>query len=115
MHIKRLLSGSLAAMMVATSFNVPINVKAAEVPDTEPAAGLEENQELPSSDAEIPVDDDTNVVVEEPAEEPEVETPEAEVEAPEAEALEVEETEEETVVGDGGGGIRVKYLTQPLL
>ncbi|WP_458458068.1 hypothetical protein [Pseudobutyrivibrio sp.] len=48
MHIKRLLSGSLAAMMVATSFNVPINVKAAEVPDTEPAAGLEENQELPS-------------------------------------------------------------------
>ena len=95
MHIKRLLSGSLAAMMVATSFNVPINVKAAEVPDTEPAAGLEENQELPSSGAEIPVDDDTNVVVEEPAEEPEVVTPEAEVVTPEAEAP-VEETTEET-------------------
>ncbi|MBE5918841.1 MAG: hypothetical protein E7272_03260 [Pseudobutyrivibrio ruminis] len=95
MHIKRLLSGSLAAMMVATSFNMPINVKAAEVPDTEPAAGLEENQELPSSGAEIPVDDDTNVVVEEPAEEPEVVTPEAEVVTPEAEAP-VEETTEET-------------------
>ena len=109
MHIKRLLSGSLAAMMVATSFNVPINVKAAEVPDTEPAAGLEENQELPSSDAEIPVDDDTNVVVEEPAEEPEVVTPEAEVEAPVEETTEEtpaeelvveEETAEQEVVGD---------------
>lgn len=97
MHIKRLLSGSLAAMMVATSFNVPINVKAAEVPDTEPAAGLEENQELPSSDAEIQVDDDTNVVVEEPAVEPEVVTPEAEVVTPEAEEeAPVEETTEET-------------------
>lgn len=108
MHIKRLLSGSLAAMMVATSFNVPINVKAAEVPDTEPAAGLEENQELPSSDAEIPVDDDTNVVVEEPAEEPEVEvvTPEEETpveetteETPAEELVVEEETAEQEVVG----------------
>lgn len=104
MHIKRLLSGSLAAMMVATSFNVPINVKAAEVPDTEPAAGLEENQELPSSDAEIPVDDDTNVVVDEPAEEPEVEvvTPEEETteEAPAEELVVEEETAEQEVVGE---------------
>lgn len=102
MHIKRLLSGSLAAMMVATSFNVPINVKAAEVPDTEPAAGLEENQELPSSDAEIPVDDDTNVVVEEPAEEPEVEvaTPVEETteETPAEELVVEEETAEQDVV-----------------
>ncbi|MBQ6462324.1 MAG: InlB B-repeat-containing protein [Pseudobutyrivibrio sp.] len=116
MHIKRLLSGSLAAMMVATSFNVPINVKAAEVPDTEPAAGLEENQELPSSDAEIPVDDDTNVVVEEPAVEPEVVTPEAEVEAPVEETTEEtpaeelvveEETAEQEVVGDAPTQITV--------
>lgn len=104
MHIKRLLSGSLAAMMVATSFNVPINAKAAEVPDTEPAAGLEENQELPSSDAEIPVDDDTNVVVEEPAVEPEVEvvTPveETKEETPAEELVVEEETAEQEVVGD---------------
>lgn len=102
MHIKRLLSGSLAVMMVATSFNVPINAKAAEIPDVEPEAGLEENQELPSSDAEISLDDETNVVVEEAAEEPEAEEPEIEesssseedgsVVVPEEEAdLEVEE------------------------
>ena len=113
MHIKRLLSGSLAAMMVATSFNVPINVKAAEVPDTEPAAGLEENQELPSSDAEIPVDDDTNVVVEEPAEEPEVEvvTPVEETteETPAEELVVEEETAEQEVVGDDVAEFNVTF------
>lgn len=102
MHIKRLLSGSLAAMMVATSFNVPINVKAAEVPDTEPAAGLEENQELPSSDAEISLDDETNVVVEEAAEEPEVVAPEAEEETPTDELVVEEETAAQDVVGGNG-------------
>lgn len=105
MHIKRLLSGSLAAMMVATSFNVPINVKAAEVPDTEPAAGLEENQELPSSDAEIPVDNDTNVVVEEPAEEPEVEVVTPEAEAPVEETTEEAPTEELVVEEESGGAV----------
>lgn len=107
MHIKRLLSGSLAVMMVATSFNVPINAKAAEIPDVEPEAGLEENQELPSSDAEIPVDDDTNVVVEEPAEEPEVVAPKAEEtpseepteETPTDELVVEEETAAQDVVG----------------
>lgn len=113
MHIKRLLSGSLAAMMVATSFNVPINVKAAEVPDTEPAAGLEENQELPSSDAEIPVDDDTNVVVEEPAVEPEVEvvTPveEATEETPAEELVVEEETAEQEVVGETSAKLTLHF------
>ncbi|SFH99127.1 Listeria/Bacterioides repeat-containing protein [Pseudobutyrivibrio sp. OR37] len=110
MHIKRLLSGSLAVMMVATSFNVPINAKAAEIPDVEPEAGLEENQELPSSDAEISLDDETNVVVEEAAEEPEVVAPEAEEtpsEEPTEELVVEEETAAQDVVGETPTAITV--------
>ncbi len=115
MHIKRLLSGSLAVMMVATSFNVPINAKAAEIPDVEPEAGLEENQELPSSDAEISLDDETNVVVEEVAEEPEVVAPEAEEtpseepteETPIDELVVEEETAAQDVVGETPTAITV--------
>ena len=53
MHIKRLLSGSLAALMVASSFNVPV-VRAAE---DEPTEVVEEAKVDTLGDDDVIVDD----------------------------------------------------------
>ena len=112
MHIKRLLSGSLAALMVASSFNVPV-VRAAE---DEPTKVVEEAKVDTSGDDDVIVDDgseketeettevsepEETPVVEEPAVEPSAEAASEEV-APVETTPEVvvEEATEQEVVGD---------------
>ena len=96
MHIKRLLSGSLAALMVASSFNVPV-VRAAE---DEPTEVVEEAKVDTSGDDDVIVDDGSEEKTEETTEvsEPE-ETPVVEEPAVEAAS---EETTPEVVVEEAG-------------
>jgi len=96
MHIKRLLSGSLAALMVASSFNVPV-VRAAE---DEPTEVVEEAKVDTSGDDDVIVDDVPEVETEKTTEvsEPE-ETPVVEEPAVEAAS---EETTPEVVVEEAG-------------
>ncbi|MBQ6464427.1 MAG: InlB B-repeat-containing protein [Pseudobutyrivibrio sp.] len=98
MHIKRLLSGSLAALMVASSFNVPV-VRAAE---DEPTEVVEEAKVDTSGDDDVIVDDvpeketEKTTEVSEPEETPVVEEPAAEPSA-EAASEESQEGEEDNV------------------
>jgi len=94
MHIKRLLSGSLAALMVASSFNVPV-VRAAE---DEPTKVVEEAKVDTSGDDDVIVDDVPEKETEETTEvsEPE-ETPAVEEPAVEAASGESQEGEEDNV------------------
>ena len=101
MHIKRLLSGSLAALMVASSFNVPV-VRAAE---DEPTKVVEEAKVDTSGDDDDIVDGVSEVETEKTTEvsEPE-ETPVVEEPAVEAASEEVApvETTPEVVVEEAG-------------
>lgn len=103
MHIKRLLSGSLAALMVASSFNVPV-VRAAE---DEPTEVVEEAKVDTSGDDDVIVDDVPEVETEkttevsEPEETPVVEEPTVEAASEETTPeVVVEEAGEQEVVGD---------------
>ena len=102
MHIKRLLSGSLAALMVASSFNVPV-VRAAE---DEPTEVVEEAKVDTSGDDDVIVDDvpeeetEKTTEVSEPEETPVVEEPEVEAASEETTPeVVVEEAGEQEVVG----------------
>ncbi|WP_458458712.1 InlB B-repeat-containing protein, partial [Pseudobutyrivibrio sp.] len=106
MHIKRLLSGSLAALMVASSFNVPV-VRAAE---DEPTEVVEEAKVDTSGDDDVIVDDVPEVETEETTEvsEPEevtglVEETSDEGTTEETLVVEEETKEQEVVKGEATG------------
>jgi len=115
MHIKRLLSGSLAALMVASSFNVPV-VRAAE---DEPTEVVEEAKVDTSGDDDVIVDDVPEVETEKTTEvsEPEEITglvEETGDESANEEALVVEEDAEEQKVVKAANKLSVTFEVQTL-
>ncbi|SOC04020.1 FN3 associated domain-containing protein [Pseudobutyrivibrio ruminis] len=94
MHIKKLLSGSLAGLMIASSINVPM-VQAGEVDET---TVIETPTETAEEDETIPVEEsDDVVVVDEPTveETPVVEQQEAVTQETQEESADIQAVEEE--------------------